>query len=491
MPISFNLVPNNIRVPGAYVEIDNTRALQGLPQLQTRILVVGNKLSTGTVPAEQLTLITHADQAIQYFGRGSQLAHMFERIKQNNRYTETWAIALDDVGAGQQASGTIAVGGTPTESGTLNIYIGGRRIRVPVSVADSAADIADNIKDAIDDAPDLPVTASVNSTTVTVTARHKGLFGNTIDMRLNYRGRQGGERTPAGVTITLTQLTGGTSNPDLTDAFDVLPDEIFDWWIIPYTDATNLDALDEELASRWGPLRMLEGHAFSAHRGTLSDLATFGNTRNGMHATVMGVYDSPTPPYEWAAAYGSVGGFHLTNDPARPLQTLQLLGVLAPPLENQFTLSERNTLLYDGVATFTVNKAGQVRIERAITTYQVNDASVPDASYLDTNTMATLAFLRQTLRIRIQSKFPRHKLADDGTRFGPGQAIVTPKVIRNEIIALFKEWEWIGLVEDIDQFKRELIVERNVSDPNRVDAQLPPNLVNQLRVFAAQIQFLL
>jgi phage tail sheath gpL-like len=34
-------------------------------------------------------------------------------------------------------------------------------------------------------------------------------------------------------------------------------------------------------------------------------------------------------------------------------------------------------------------------------------------------------------------------------------------------------------------------VVRSESDPNRVDALLPPDLVNQLRVLAAQIEFLL
>lgn len=32
-------------------------------------------------------------------------------------------------------------------------------------------------------------------------------------------------------------------------------------------------------------------------------------------------------------------------------------------------------------------------------------------------------------------------------------------------------------------------MERDRTDPNRVNALLPPDLINQLRVFAAQIQF--
>ena len=37
----------------------------------------------------------------------------------------------------------------------------------------------------------------------------------------------------------------------------------------------------------------------------------------------------------------------------------------------------------------------------------------------------------------VTSKYGRHKLANDGTRFGSGQAIVTPNVIRGELSAAY------------------------------------------------------
>ena len=40
--IIFNTIPTDIRTPGQYVEIDNSKALRGLPSLNRRILVVGN-----------------------------------------------------------------------------------------------------------------------------------------------------------------------------------------------------------------------------------------------------------------------------------------------------------------------------------------------------------------------------------------------------------------------------------------------------------------
>ena len=88
------------------------------------------------------------------------------------------------------------------------------------------------------------------------------------------------------------------------------------------------------------------------------------------------------------------------------------------------------------------------------------------------------------------TKFPRHKLADDGTRFGAGQAVLTPKTAKAEALAKFSEWEERGLVENAEQFRNDIIVERNRQNPNRLDFMLPPDLINQLMVTAAQIGFI-
>ncbi|MDE2440503.1 MAG: phage tail protein, partial [Betaproteobacteria bacterium] len=81
------------------------------------------------------------------------------------------------------------------------------------------------------------------------------------------------------------------------------------------------------------------------------------------------------------------------------------------------------------------------------------------------------------------------KLANDGTRFGAGQAIVTPSVIRGELMAEYSDMEELGLVENRTLFAKYLIVERDSSNPNRINVLLPPDLVNQLRIFALLNQF--
>ena len=103
--------------------------------------------------------------------------------------------------------------------------------------------------------------------------------------------------------------------------------------------------------------------------------------------------------------------------------------------------------------------------------------------------MATLAAVIRNQRHVITSKYPRHKLANDETRFGAGQKIVTPKIVKAELVAQYRIDEFNGLVEDVRAFKEHLIVERDPNNPNRLNTLFPPDLVNQLRIFAVLVQF--
>ena len=490
MSINFLAIPADIRTFGQYIEFDSSRAVQGLAAMPHRILVIGQHLTTGTIAEAVPKQILSGSQAEEYFGRGSMLAEMCKALKGVNNLTECWAIALEDAVAGVAAAGAFTPTGPATSSGTLSLLIGGYRVLVPVAAGDIHDQIVDAIVAAVTARSDGPVTAAatgtVGSKVATITARHKGETGNAIDLRVAY---YEGEKLPAGVGLTITPMTGGTTNPSLTTALAALGANQYHTIVCPYTDAANLTALETELANRWGPMVQLEGHAFAAARGTHAELTTLGNSRNSRHLTILGIGKSPTAPWLAAAVVGGVDAGE--PDPARPRQTLELPGVLPPADADRFMRSERDLLLRDGIATVYVQAGGVLAIERLITTYQTSPLGVADTAYLDVETLRTLAYLRYTVRARIALRFPRHKLADDGTLYGPGQAIVTPSTIRSEMLVLFREWEEAGLVEGFEQFKRELVVQRNASDPNRVDVLLSPDLINQFRVFAGQVQFLL
>lgn len=486
--ITFNTIPIDIRTPGQYIEVDNTKAVRGLPSMDRRILVIGNKLPSGTAPALTLKRINAGSEGAGYFGRGSVLHEMLTYMRNANKETDIWALGLDDLVAGVQATQTLTVAGTATGSGTIALYVNGQRLQVGVTIGDPVATIAAAIAATVNGYLDGPFTATSNLGVATLTARHKGVFGNDIDVRVGY---YEDDVLPAGVQIAVAAGVAGSGNPDVAAALAVISQESFYTVVTPYTDTANIVKVEQEFVSRWGGMDMRTGHLFGAYRGTQSTLATLGSARNSPHDSFIGVKSSPTPIYLWGAVMAAVVEASGAIDPARPYQTLVLPGVLPPVEADRFSRPERNLLLKDGISTFTVDQGGNVMLERVVTTYQTNGFGIEDVSYLDLETKWTVDYMRFAWRVRIGLRFPRHKLADDGTEFDPDQPIVTPLMIRGELIDVARQLELAGLLEGFAEFKKALRVVRSISDVNRVNAIMPPNLVNQFRVFAASVQFIL
>jgi phage tail sheath gpL-like len=189
-----------------------------------------------------------------------------------------------------------------------------------------------------------------------------------------------------------------------------------------------------------------------------------------------------------AASFAARSAAFISADASRPTQSGTLPGLEPAPASERFSLSERQSLLSYGIAT-AYYEGGSLRIQRAITTYQKNAYGQPDNSYLDSETLHQSAFIIRRLQGVITSKYGRHKLASDGTRFGAGQPIVTPSTLRGELIAQYARLEQEGHVENAELFAEHLVVERSSTDPSRVNVLFPPDYINGLRVFALLNQF--
>lgn len=495
MPISFNSVPSNLRIPFVAAEFDASKAQQGPSLLSYKALIIGQKLAAGAWAADTLQKVSNVDQVIAGAGRGSMLHRQYLAWSASNKSTETWIGVLADNAGGVAAIGSILVGGPATATGTIALYLGGERITVGVNSGDASTAIATAIGAAINANLDIPVTASVASSTVTITFRHKGLAGNEYDVRHSFRD---GEALPAGVTLTITAVgtgTPGTLNPVLTNLVAAMTDMWFQIWTHPYTDATSLTAIETELATRWGPMRQQGGLAITSKSGSFSTLTSLGGGRNSAFSEIVAqAGPAPlTPPMEFAAEAAALVAYYGAIDPARPFQTLAMSRAIAPAENDLFDATERNLFLFDGISPTKRVTGGGVQLERMITTYQTSPSGADDTAYLDATTVLTLIYLRYDFRTRMQTKYPRHKLAGDDVlgRIGSGQAVMTPKLGKAEAVTWFEDMMELGLVEGLEQFKRDLVCERNVSDPNRLDFLLPPDLINQLIVTAVKIQFLL
>ena len=495
--ITFNNIPTNLRTIGVFAEIDNSQALKSLAPNPHKALIIGQKIASKTTPFDTIFNMSKNGLADGYFGAGSILARMVNAYKLNSPNMEVHAICIGSGIAGTAASASFnmsdaMVAAETGAAGTFYLMIAGTPCYVDFPISTSGMGLASLIASVINANSYLPVIAKTATGSVRFSAVCSGTLGNYIDIRYNY---YAGQSLPTAFSRgpSIISMAGGTVDPSLGDTWAVIDGQQYQYIVNPYADAANLTSLENELNNRFGPMVDMQGMGFTGLRATLASATTLGLTRNSPFNTLVTANASPDGPCEWAAAWAGQASKALQDDPARPVQYLTLKGILPPSQESRFTQSERNILLYDGLATWICDTAGNIMIERSITTYRNNAMGILDPSYLDCETLATLNEIRYQYKARMASRFmiTRQKLADDTFPVQPGANVVTPKTIRAEIISLFSMLQRVGLIENLDDFKNNLVVERDLTDKNRINALLPPDLINQFRIMAGLIQFIL
>ncbi|MBW4791020.1 phage tail sheath subtilisin-like domain-containing protein [Pseudomonas tolaasii] len=490
MAIGFSHIPADIRVPLFYAEMDNSAANSA--QSTLRRLIVG-QVNDNAASAEigSLVLVSSVAMAKRIGGQGSMLASMYETFRKSDPVGEIWCLPLQNT-SGSVAKADLKLTGAATQGGVLSLYVGGVRVQATVVNGATAAVAANALALKVNASADLPVTAAAADGTVTLTAKWTGDSGNDINLQLNRLGQSNGEQTPDGLAATLGKMAGGAGVPDQLAALAALGDEPFEFICLPWADTTSLNAWQgvmDDNSGRWSWAKQLFGHVYTAKRGTVGTLVAAGQARNDQHVTIQAMEPGvPQPFWVQAAALAARTAVFISADASRPTQSGSLPGLDPAAPSERFTLTERQSLLNYGIAT-AYYEGGYVRIQRAITTYQKNAFGQADNSYLDSETLHQSAFIVRRLQSVITSKYGRHKLASDGTRFGAGQPIVTPSTLRGELIAQYAKLELEGHVENAELFAEHLIVERDSQDPSRINVLFPPDYINGLRVFALLNQF--
>jgi phage tail sheath gpL-like len=428
------------------------------------------------------------------FGQGSMLDRMIKAFFKVNVNQLMYAIAVPDPPAGVKATGTILCTAPPTAPGTLFLYIAGQLVQLALDPTDTTANVATELAAAINAMPDLPVTAVATTASVALTCNWKGSTGNDITIIPNLLGPVGGQIMPAGLALTITPMASGTSQPDMTAAIAAISAYQFFYVGMPYTDDISQLAWATEYGfgsgGLWNYSRQQYGFVMNAYRNDYVDTITWGMAQNAAVISSMAVEQLvPSPVWEIAAAYCGLASLGFSDDPARPLQTLELLGIVPAALQNRYDQAEQNNLVNSGLAAQAVDPNGNMMIMVEASQYQRNAYGQSDDAYFVLTTLATLAALLSRMKSAITNKYPRVKLVPNGTAYGPGQAIVTPAVIAAELVSEYRLAIYDGLASGLQAFGKNLIVEIDDQNPNRVNVEWPGTLAGQLRVFAMLAEF--
>lgn len=268
------------------------------------------------------------------------------------------------------------------------------------------------------------------------------------------------------------------AEPDIKPALDVLAGADYDLVVPAWISQVSLTALRTHIDFITDSINQKACIGVAASTGTLSAATTLAGQLNSGAITVALFPGSASTPAEIASAYAAV--IAREEDPARPLNTLALTGIAVPPITVRLTRGEQETALANGVTPLEVGPGETVQIVRAISTYTQNATGATDIALLDLTTMRTLYYVRRACRDRIRLRFPREKLHAG-----------TAAKVRSELLDVLKKCEELEIVEEVDANAPGLIVERSLQDSNRLNAQIPTDVVNGLHVFAGRIDLLL
>lgn len=465
--ISFDTVPSSIRVPGQYIEFNTRNAVQGLPQNPQKVLLLAPMLTTGTQPALTPVQVFSDAVAGDLFGRGSWAQLMVRQAFINNPYLDLTVIGLPDHSAGVAATGSLVLAGT-AKAGAIDVMIGGTSVSVAVSAGQTAAQVATKMA-AVVNAAALPVSATVSAQTLTLTAKCKGEIGNEIRFLVNVGN--------TGLTVQINKMASGAKNADIAAALNKVAGKHYHIIVSPFVDDVNAKALSNHITQVSNAIEQRGCVGVLGWYGTMATGVTMAAKLNDGRITCAWYKGASETNALIATAYAAVLAFE--EDPAKPLNTLEIKGLNITPDEYAPLFNECNNALYNGLTPLTV-VANKVQIMRAVSTYTKSAANVDDPSLLDITTIRTLDYVRRAVKERIALRFPRDKLSDR----------LLPK-IRSEILDVLLKLEQAEIIENAEANKAKLLVSRSLQDPNRVNAAIPADVVNGLHVFAGRIDLIL
>jgi len=437
--------------------------------------------------------------AVALFGAGSMLARMDAQRRANDPFGVWYCMPLPDDPASVAATGQQTFVGTVTSTSVLALYVDFTGVPVVVTSGMTAAQVATAVAAAVNANPNLPVTASASSGNVTYTAKNAGLAGNDADIRLNYYGPSNNEFTPPGLIVTPAAgpvvMSGGATDPyaQMTASFLTLPTKRWGAVAFPYgNDVNALNALATFMGNVTGLWSWAVGRpalAFGARRDTLGNSETALAARNDPFTSIMPNTNSPTSSDEWSAAIAAAYLQLQRAQPGANSNGTALEGVGAPAATDQFDIDDQNALLYSGGSTFEVAADGTVSIQKLITTYQNNPiTNTPDDDFLQIDDMARIAYALSYMQVNLALYRAGKRLAQDGTRFGPGVPVVTPSLATQKGLGLYQDLVTMGICEDTADFQAGFSVQINPNNTKELDWLWPGIIVGDYDINAILMQ---
>lgn len=476
--MQFSEIQNQL-TPGVLIETDLESGLNGLPGTGKKFLCLGNNLSTGTVdvPVSSETAevyrITSEAQAIEYFGKGSNLAWMCRIALKIAPKSKIYASPYKRGVAAVSADADLTLATSATGSGTLKVVIMGEIFKVGFASGDTPTAVGDLIAAEINAHPNLPVTATNAVGVITLAHRNPGAMGNTarfyaeisksVGMTVQSPSMSGpGTRTPSeSVGATTTGTTDGDPSVQLT----ALEGERFHLIALDTEDSSALGELKDHMEDLGLPGYEKWGIGIAGFTGSAANCQTLANAQDSYRAQVAWLRNSEIGCYGNAAAFGAERSRY---DARVSCIGHVLKGVPVPRDDSKWLSSgEIEVALEEGIVPIRSLRNGSVEIVRSVITRQTVPISFRDhciqekSDYMDETLIADFGpYVGATLK----------------TESPPGQpATLTPDRAISLAVRSCKKLDELDYLQGTDAAVEAdlFIAEANETDDDRIDLGVP------------------
>lgn len=486
--VSTAVAPSAVaRVVGIKTEF--VRLQQGITFLPQRVAVIGQG-NTATTFSTTKQQVTSAAQAGSLYGFGSPVYQAVRQLLPPNGdgvgSIPVTVYPLEDDGSGVAATGDITPGGTPTETQTYRARINNiLSEQITLSSSDSLSNVVTKLADAINAVVEMPVTAtadtSAGSESVDLEAKWAGETGNDIYIEMI-----GGDD----VTWTITQMNGGTANPDIQPALDQFGD-VWETMVLNcmnYDDTTTLDKLSTFGEGRWGALTRKPLVAFVGNTSTSVSSAT-GTTsgrrtdRTNCQLVAPGSNDLPVA----VAARQLARIVKIANsDPPRDYGSLPADGLTPGADGDQWDYSQRDQAVKTGCSTVRVQD-GEIKIADVVTMYRP-EGEIPPAYrwVVDIVKLQNIIF-NLDLRFATPEWDGAPLIPDDQPTVN--RSAKKPKMAKAEAASIIDSLGLNAIISAPEAAKENTVAEIDSQNPKRLNLSLTVQLSGNTNILSTDLNF--
>lgn len=455
-----------------------------LPQ---RLAVVGQG-NTNAVYDTAKRQVTSAQEAATLYGHGSPIHLAVRQLLPTNGdgvgSIPVTVYPLVDDESGVASTGSVLVTGTPTQAAAYRVRVNGDQTQAfVIDTDDTPTTAAAKMAAAINATLGLPVTATAETGTVTVTSNWAGESAN--DIKLDIIGS-----TSSGVTFAITQPSGGLVNPDVSPALA----QVGDVWetmvlnTLNIADETALDAYQTFGDGRWGALTKKPLVVFTGNTATTVTAATaISDTRRDDRVNAQLVAPaSPNLPLEVAARQLARIAKVANNNPARDYGSQDATGLTPGADGVQWTYLDRDAAVKKGSSTIEV-KDGVVNVSDIVTFYHPTGDALPAYRYVcDIVKLQNIIF--NINLIFATKEWDGAPLIPDDQPTANRDA-KKPKMAVAAVGSLSDSLGLNAIISDPETAKKNTRAEISPQNPKRLDLYVPYQLSGNTNIISIDLDF--